>query len=342
MFTSNNALKIIEILENKLKEITGLREKSVENKEFKKWLLSTKNVLLRVGERYYKDFCEISFSPSVFSIGDSKELFFESLNSGLDEAEAYIESTIEDLKLWSIPIDNKSILIKVDKTLLEEITKKSTTVKNILMDIATGSDDLIKSIPSIVVKYQTLNSFWCYIRDKYAHYKERRQYINEQFIPFDTLVEQIEFSQNSIILPLKPENGQQFHESINKIMLHIKNGNYDSAITASRTLIQEVEEQIIRDITGNDVDKKYNADDLHKEVMTILKLDASKDYDRRLKMVITGLNQVNSGIAQIRNVASDAHSPKYRAQKHHALLAANSSITLCQFLLESQEYQKAK
>ena len=367
MSVSNNAPKIIEILENKLTEIPRLKETSVENREFKRWLASTKNVLLRLDKRYYEEFGEISFLPNVFSIGDNKEVFRESLNRGLDEASAYIDSVIEDLKLWSIHTENEYMANEINKTLLDEIAKKSMVVKNSLIDIATGGeknslreqnynidrkklmssvysthdDGLIKLIPQIVKNYQTLNSFWGFIKDEFAHYKDRRQYINEQFIPFDNLVEQIELSQDSITLPLKAEGDCQFHDSINKIMLHIKNGNYDSAITATRTLIQEVEEKIIRDITGKNVDEKFDADVLHKKVMTLLKLDASRDYDKRLKMVITGLNQVNSGIAQIRNVASDAHSPKYKAQKHHAILAANSAITLCQFLLDSQEYQKA-
>ncbi|MEI6458289.1 MAG: abortive infection family protein [Pseudomonadota bacterium] len=42
------------------------------------------------------------------------------------------------------------------------------------------------------------------------------------------------------------------------------------------------------------------------------------------------------------NKASDRHARRYNPAPHHARLAVNAAFTLCEFLLESLEYQQKK
>ncbi len=192
-----------------------------------------------------------------------------------------------------------------------------------------------KIIPDVLIKYQTLNSFWNFIKQEQPTYAKRRAFLEEQFSTLMSTIEKMELTENEELLQITSDI--TISEESRRIAELINSGNFDSAITASRTLIQRTEEKIIKELTGKEADRNKDADDLHKEAMILLSLDASKDYDKRLKQIITGLNQVNSGIAQVRNVASNAHSPKHKAEKRHALLAYNAAVTLCQFLLESMK-----
>ncbi|MBR3131114.1 abortive infection family protein [Candidatus Saccharibacteria bacterium] len=223
----------------------------------------------------------------------------------------------------------------------EEQEDKYTILRDKLLKYATTKDqELKKKIPESVTTYRTLNSFWNFIKNKYSHYSERREHIYMDFSSVFSLIESRQFAAQDDVIEDDKLLGKKFEEDVAKIKVLLSDGLYDSAITASRTLVQKVETWILAQTTGADPESNLNADNLHKKTMVLLKLDSSKDYDKRLKMIITGLNQVNSGIAQIRNVASDAHTPKYKAERHHAILAVNSAITMCRFLLDSMNYQK--
>jgi hypothetical protein len=45
---------------------------------------------------------------------------------------------------------------------------------------------------------------------------------------------------------------------------------------------------------------------------------------------------------EVANKASDRHARRYSPAPHHAKLAVNVAFTLCEFLLESHEYQKKR
>ena len=49
-----------------------------------------------------------------------------------------------------------------------------------------------------------------------------------------------------------------------------------------------------------------------------------------------------TGLYELANKASDRHTRRYNPARHHAKLAANSTVTLCEFLLESLEYQQQR
>lgn len=60
-----------------------------------------------------------------------------------------------------------------------------------------------------------------------------------------------------------------------------------------------------------------------------------------LKAILDGLQKQVGGLFQLANKASDRHARRYNPAKHHAKLAVNAAFTLCEFLLESYEYQQA-
>lgn len=64
--------------------------------------------------------------------------------------------------------------------------------------------------------------------------------------------------------------------------------------------------------------------------------------EKYLKAILEGLQRQVGGLFEVANTASDRHARRYNPAPHHARLAVNAAFTLCEFLLESYEYQKLR
>jgi hypothetical protein len=78
---------------------------------------------------------------------------------------------------------------------------------------------------------------------------------------------------------------------------------------------------------------------LYKEVQSLLNLDPSKYDVAAIKQILSGLVSITNGIAAFRNSSSDSHALKFIPEKTHALLAVNASMTICDFLFATFQYQ---
>lgn len=132
-------------------------------------------------------------------------------------------------------------------------------------------------------------------------------------------------------------------EQIDKANNKLSVADYDGAITNARSLVEAIQEEIIHKAGleipnyGGDLNKLY------KMTKNALNFDVEqKDLSDTLKQILSGLNSLNSGLAGLSNKMADRHARQYKPEKHHAKLAVNSAFTMCEFLLDSYEYQKAK
>ncbi|PKL14635.1 MAG: abortive phage infection protein [Spirochaetae bacterium HGW-Spirochaetae-8] len=115
----------------------------------------------------------------------------------------------------------------------------------------------------------------------------------------------------------------------------IEESNCDSAITKSRTLLEEVfcyviEKKNETPSSSGDIGKLYN------QVKTLYKMHQDGDTDKRINMLLSGLEKIVNAIAQMRNEISDSHgvgSRRISIKDYHALLAVNSAITMANFIL---------
>lgn len=199
-----------------------------------------------------------------------------------------------------------------------------------------------KVFPDILTKYQTLNSFWQFIKHELATYGERKNYIYDEFSPLKQYVESKVFSTDAKLLKAEFRLSSDYiTEMIDKANRRIKNKDYDGAITAARTLVEEVESEIYIELNdGKDNEFKGDMNKLYSAIAKKLNLTVDKDLDSRLKKILSGLYSINDGIAGLRNIASDSHAKSYSPQAHHAQLAVNSAFTLCQFLCDTYLSQK--
>ena len=111
--------------------------------------------------------------------------------------------------------------------------------------------------------------------------------------------------------------------------------DYESAISKSRTLLEEI---MIYGLEQKKIEtcSKGNIIKLYGEFKTVYKMKQDGNLDKNINNLISGLNKIVESICNIRDFGSDSHgkgSKRYKIEKHHALLVANSSITLSNFLI---------
>lgn len=115
----------------------------------------------------------------------------------------------------------------------------------------------------------------------------------------------------------------------------IDDGNFDSAITKCRTLIEEVfcyaVEQAGKEPTDSgDIQKLYN------QVKASYCMHTNKNLDLRINTLLSGLNKIISSIAEMRNENSDSHGVGNRRitiEEYHARLILNATSTIAEFFL---------
>ena len=127
-----------------------------------------------------------------------------------------------------------------------------------------------------------------------------------------------------------------------RAMEDVESEHYDSAITKSRTLIEEVfcyviEKKNEMPSESGDIGKLY------KQVKDLYCMHADKNIDVRINTLLSGLEKILSSISEMRNKNSDSHgvgSKRINISKHHARLFVNSAMTMADFILSVTENSK--
>ena len=120
-----------------------------------------------------------------------------------------------------------------------------------------------------------------------------------------------------------------------RAMIDIENSNFDSAITKSRTLLEETFCYVI-ELKGEVPTTSGRIGDLYTQVKQLYNMHQSKDIDNRINSLLKGLEKIVSAIAEMRNNSSDAHGvgqKRYNIETHHARLFVNSAATMADFIL---------
>ena len=119
----------------------------------------------------------------------------------------------------------------------------------------------------------------------------------------------------------------------------IEESNFDSAITKSRTILEEVfcyviEKKNETPSESGDIGKLYN------QVKTLCNMHQDKALDKRINSLLSGIEKILSAISEMRNKDSDSHgvgSKRINIEKHHARLFVNSATTMAEFILSVGE-----
>jgi hypothetical protein len=123
-----------------------------------------------------------------------------------------------------------------------------------------------------------------------------------------------------------------------RAMLDVDQGNFDSAVTKSRTLLEETFCYVIEKKNETPSDSG-DMGKLYKQVRDLYNMHTDANTDRRINTLLSGLNSIVSAIAEMRNKDSDAHgvgASRINIDEHHARLFVNASMTMADFILSVQ------
>lgn len=246
---------------------------------------------------------------------------------------------------------------------LRELLIKVESLKNMMVAYATGEqtseadyrqlrDDLIAEpllknrLPPCVLTNRTLGEFWGDMKSKFAHYRERRAFLRDEFDPVLTFLEQ------GVVSPVE-DHGMEvlakidlphIHDAWKKMLDRAKGDDVDGAITAARTLVETVCKHILDDLgTGHPDDADLPT--LYKLVSKSLNLAPSQHTEQVFKQILGGCTAAVEGLGAVRNRFSDAHGSgkeAVKAQPRHAELAVNLAGTVTTFLVDTWEARKAE
>ena len=161
--------------------------------------------------------------------------------------------------------------------------------------------------------------------------------INNQFI-----VKNIDEKINIDIPNINVVNRDYIKDLSERAMKDIDEGNLDSAITKSRTILEETFCYAI-EIKGEEPSDNGDIGKLYKQVKDLYSMHANKDMDKRINKLLSGLENIVQSIAEMRNNGSDSHglgSKRVNISYYHARLAVNSSTTMAEFILSVSQNSK--
>ena len=121
----------------------------------------------------------------------------------------------------------------------------------------------------------------------------------------------------------------------NRAQEDIELGNFDSALTKARTLLEEVFCWAI-ERKGEQHSSRGDLGKMFSQVKCLYNIHADKTMDRRICDLVNGLNKIVDSIGQMRNKQGDAHgvgASRVNIEDYHARLAVNAAANVADFVL---------
>lgn len=131
-------------------------------------------------------------------------------------------------------------------------------------------------------------------------------------------------------------NSRYIRELPERIKDDLDNKDYDSVITKSRTLLEEVLIFIIEKLTFERYKSNGDLVKIYQDATEQMNMRQKSDWDKRVNGLLGGLHKLVSAISSMRNMNSDAHgagSGRININKREALLVAHSSMMLAEYWL---------
>jgi hypothetical protein len=198
-------------------------------------------------------------------------------------------------------------------------------------------------VPRFVRTSRDLAQFWQFIKAKFAHYAERRQFLWDEFRP---LLEFLERggrppSARMISDTLQKYDAENVHAAWAKA-LERSATDPEGAVTAARTLLETVCKHIL-DESKTEYGKNPNLPELYGLVAKGLRLSPTQHTEKTFRQILHGCSSVVDGLGSMRNTLGDAHGQGkggVRPKSRHAALAVNLAGAMAVFLVETLDARK--
>jgi hypothetical protein len=130
-------------------------------------------------------------------------------------------------------------------------------------------------------------------------------------------------------------------EHVEKARAKIACNDFAGAITNAYTFVEEFLKEILRQTHTAFNESEGDIKALYSRAAEALNLNPKgENIEGHLQTILQGLRSLISGLYEVSNKASDRHARKYNPAKHHAKLAVNAALALCEFVLDSYGYQQ--
>lgn len=129
---------------------------------------------------------------------------------------------------------------------------------------------------------------------------------------------------------------QYIRELPDRIKEDIANKDYDSVVTKSRTLLEEVMIFIIEQLTKERYHSNGDMQKIYADVKTLLNMTQRKDWDARINDLLSGINRIIDAIGKMRNMNSDAHGAgisRIEIKERESRLIAASAVMVAEYIL---------
>lgn len=166
---------------------------------------------------------------------------------------------------------------------------------------------------------------------------------HNKFLICKNLIQKYKTNTSNVYAPtIKLINNDYIKNITIRALKNIDEENFDSAITKSRTLLEEVfcyaiEKQNQAPITSGNITNLYN------QVKELYNMHQDSKTDKRINELLSGLNKIINSISEMRNENSDAHGVGQRRiniKNYHARLFVNSATVISDFILAIAESNK--
>lgn len=204
-------------------------------------------------------------------------------------------------------------------------------------------EEITKKLPLFIKTCRNLQEIWGFIKPKFDHYHERRDFIRGEFDPLLAMLEAVARSpgDDSVTATVARISSRYIQETWQKA-LERRATDPEGAITASRTLLESVCKHIL-DGGGATYDDSTDLPKLYGLTSRHLNLSPSQHTEQLFKQILGGCQTVVEGLGALRNRHSDAHgqgAAGARPAARHAELAVNLAGTMATFLLQTWESRK--
>ena len=130
-------------------------------------------------------------------------------------------------------------------------------------------------------------------------------------------------------------------EHIEKARYKITQKDFAGAITNAYTLVEDFLKAILKQVNVPFKEGEGDIRSLYASVSDALNLNPKgENLESHLRTILQGLKSIIAGLYEVANKASDRHARKYNPAEHHAKLAVNSALAVCEFVLDSYEHQQ--
>lgn len=136
---------------------------------------------------------------------------------------------------------------------------------------------------------------------------------------------------------------ESIHEHLEKARLKIASGDQAGAITNCYTLVESLLKELLHKTQTEFKQDEGDIRELYRLLAGAMNLNPKgENLESYLKQILEGLKSQISGLFALANKCSDRHSRKFNPMAHHAKLAVNATFSLCEFLLDSYDFQQKK